>query len=139
MSKKTILATGILFLLSACSVPHTNLDTNPAFSSHRYSSHDLEILWKSEKTDTGIRVDGTAKNVRTDSPYNALVLTAKLLDENGNVLAKGNHLFQGRLTGSEPFRMDIPLIQTDKVKRINFSYSYAIGEDNFQKDFDSTP
>lgn len=139
MIKNILCAAGLLFILSACAVPKTNLDTNPAFSSHRYSSHDLEILWKSEKTDNGIRIAGTVKNVRADSPYNSLVLTAKLLDDNGRVLAQGNHTFPNRFVGTEPFSMDIAPVPGDMVKRINFSYSYGTVEDHYLKDFESTP
>ena len=139
MLKNFILATGIFFLLSACSVPRASLDTGPAFSSHRYNGPDLEILWKSEKTGGGIRIEGTVKNVRTDLPYKSLVLTAKLLDADGNVLAKGNQLFTDRFVGPEPFRMDIPLVQIDALRRINFSYSYGTVEDHYLKDFESAP
>jgi hypothetical protein len=139
MLKNILLVAGILFLLSACAAQHANLDANPAFSSHRYSSHELEIIWKTEKTDTGVRVQGTVRNVRTDLPYNSLELTAKLLDENGKVLAKGNHLFPDRFVGSEPFSIDFPAVQSDRVKRINFTYTYGTVEDHYLKDFESTP
>lgn len=139
MLKNILLAAGFLFLLSACAAQHASLDANPAFSSHRYSSHELEILWKSEKTDAGIQIQGTVRNVRIDLPYNSLELTAKLLDENGKVLAKGNHVFLDRFTGSEPFSMDIPLAPKDMVRRVNFSYSYGTVEDHYLKDFESLP
>lgn len=139
MLKTILLVAGVLFLLSACAAQHATLDTNPAFSSHRYSSHELEVVWKSEKTETGIRIDGTVKNVRVDYPYNSLVLIAKLLDEKGNVLAKGNHLFPDRFVGSEPFSIDIPTVQSDRLKRISFTYSYGTVEDHYLKDFDSIP
>jgi hypothetical protein len=139
MLKNIVLCTGILLLLSACAVQNANLDTNPAFSSHRYTSHDLEVLWKSEKTATGIRIEGTVKNVRTELPFNSLELRAKLLDENGKVLARGNHVFLDRFVGSEPFSMDFPLVQSDRLKRINFSYSYGTVEDHYLKDFESAP
>lgn len=139
MQKNIAWFTGILLLLSACAVQHTNLDANPAFTSHRYSSSDLEVLWKSEKTENGVRVQGTLTNPRSDLPYNSLELTAKLLDDNGKVLAKGNHAFPNRFAGSEPFSMDIPLAQKELVSRIKFSYSYGTVEDHFLRDFESLP
>ncbi|MBU5635308.1 hypothetical protein KOM00_01010 [Geomonas sp. Red69] len=139
MVKKLMLAMAILSLICACAVPRAKLDSNPAYSSHHFSNHELDISWKAENTDKGMRIDGTLKNVRPDLPYTSLQLTAKLLDDSGKELGKGTKNFEGRFTGSEAFTMDIPLPRPESVKRVNFSYSYGTTEDFHRDDFNSVP
>lgn len=139
MLGKLALAIGILSLGTACAVPRTSLDTNPAFTSHQFGNHELAIAWKTETTDKGVRIDGTVKNVRPDLPYTSLQLTAKLLDESGRMLGKGTKDFQGRFTGSEPFSMEIPVPEKESVKKVNFSYSYGTTEDFHRNEFDTVP
>jgi len=139
MWKIIMLAAGLLSLLSACATQQASLDTNPAYTSHRYSSHELAINWKSAKTADGLSVEGTVTNVRPDLPYNSLELKARLLGENGDVLGKKEHVFPNRFIGSEPFRMDFPLEQNQVPSRIKFTYSYGTVEDHFLKEFESAP
>lgn len=131
MLKRSILAIGIFSLLFACAVPHTRLDTN------RYRNHELDITWESVKTDTSVRLAGSVTNVRPDLPYNSLQLTAKLMDENRNVLGQGSTTFPNRFVGSETFTMDIPLAQGKNFRRVNFSYSYGTVEDFFRREFET--
>lgn len=135
--RRILPVTAVLLTFSACASQHAKLDANPAFSSHQYSSHDLDISWKSEKTDTGIRIAGIVTNVRNDMPYNALELTAKLLDEQGNLLAQKTHAFPSRFAGSEPFVMDIPVQNKEMAKQVSFSYSYGTEDVHFLRDFKS--
>lgn len=139
MLGKLALAIGILSLVIACAVPRTNLDTNPAFTSHQFANHELAITWKTETTDNGVRIDGSVKNVRPDLPYTSLQLTAKVLDESGRMLGKGTKDFQGRFAGSEPFSMEIPLPKKESVKKVDFSYSYGTTEDFHRNEFESVP
>lgn len=139
MLRKLALAIGILSIIAACAVPRTKLDTNPAYTAHHFANHEVEMSWKTENTDKGVRIDGTVKNVRPDLPYTALQVTAKALDENGKVLGKGSKAFEGRFAGSEPFTIEIPLPQKENVKKINFSYSYGTTEDFHRNEFDSVP
>jgi len=139
MLKGLALAIGILSLITACALSHVKQDTNPAFSNHQFSNHELDIAWKTENSDKGVRIDGTVKNVRPDLPYTSLQLTAKVLDENGKVLGTGTKSFQGRFAGSEPFSIEIPLVQKESVKKINFAYSYGTTEDFHRNDFSSAP
>lgn len=139
MLRKLALAIGIVSLLSACAIPRTKLDSNPAYTSHQYSNHELEITWKSVNTGSGVRIDGTVKNVRQDFPYNSLQLTAKLLDASGQAQGKESKLFPDRFSGSEPFTIEIPVAQPESVKRIDFSYSYRTVEDFFRDSFSSVP
>lgn len=138
MLKKLALAIGILSLITACAVSHVKQDANPAFSNHQFSNHELDISWKTENSDKGVRIDGTVKNVRPDLPYTSLQLTAKVLDETGKVLGTGTKSFDGRFTGSEPFSIEIP-VQKESVKKIKFAYSYGTTEDFHRNDFDSAP
>lgn len=139
MLKKLVLAVGILSLITACAVSHVKQDSNPAFTTHQFSNHELDISWKSENSDKGVRIDGTVRNVRPDLPYTSLQLTAKLLDASGKVLGKGTKNFEGRFVGSEQFTIEVPLPQKESVSRINFAYSYGTTEDFHRNDFDSAP
>lgn len=139
MLRNVLAALGIVSLLSACAVPQTKLDSNAAFTPHRYSNHEIELSWRSEKTASGVRVDGEVKNVRTDTPYNSFQLTVKLLDENKKVLGKGMKTIPNRFVGTEPFSIEIPLAQSELYKRISFSYTYGTVEDFYQRDFESVP
>lgn len=130
MLKRSIIAMGIFSLLSACAVPHTRVETN------RYRNHELDIAWESVKTDTGVRLAGSVTNVRPDLPYNSLQLTAKLMDENRNVLGQGSTTFPSRFVGSAPFTMEIPLAQNKDFRRVNFSYSYGTVDDFFRREFE---
>jgi len=137
--QKILLVTASIFFSACAAVPHTQLDTNPAFSSHQYKSHDVSIQWKSVKTDAGIRIEGMVTNIRTNLPYDFFEIRAKLLDEKGNDLASGSIAIPDRFSSAEPFRMDIPIGRKEMVRRIDFSYSYGIGEDHFLEKFASEP
>ncbi|WP_224958599.1 hypothetical protein [Geomonas subterranea] len=139
MVKKLLLAIAILSLICACAVPRAKQDSNPAYSTHQFTNHELDISWKAESTDKGVRIDGTLRNVRPDLPYTSLQLTAKLLDESGKEIGKGTKNVDGRFTGSEPFTIDIPMVRLETVKRVNFSYSYGTTEDFHRDDFTSVP
>ena len=142
MLQKIMYVRSILLFLSACAIPHNKHDTNPAFSEHQYNGHDVNIVWKSEKTDTGIRIAGAVTNSRYELPYEGFELTASLLDENKKILAK--NIFRtgaGHLTGSvpEPFKMGIPLENKDMLRKIKFFYSYGNLDDHFTGTFESVP
>lgn len=139
MLKTFALAISILTLFAACAASHVKQDSNPAFTAHQFTNHEVDITWKTEKTDKGVRIDGMLKNVRPDLPYTSLQLTAKALDDSGKVLGKETKTFDGRFTGSEPFSMEIPVAQKENIKQINFSYSYGTTEDFHRNDFNSAP
>lgn len=142
MLQKIVYVAAILLLLSACGITHNKHDSNPAYSEHQYYGHDVDIIWKSEKTNTGVRIAGTVTNSRYDSPYKGFELTATLLDENKKVLAKDMYKAgPGHLAGtaSEPFRLDIPLENKEQLRHIKFFYSYGTSEDHFTGTFESAP
>ncbi|MBJ6748893.1 hypothetical protein [Geomonas anaerohicana] len=139
MVKRFLLAIAILSLIGACAVSRVKQDSNPAYSAHNFSNHEVDVSWKAENTDKGVRIDGTLKNVRPDLPYTSLQLTAKLKDESGKEIGKGTKNFDGRFTGSEPFSIEIPVARPDSVKRVDFFYSYGTTEDFHRNDFSSVP
>lgn len=133
------LSVTILFLfLSACAIPHKQLDGNPAFSPHQYTSSDMDISWKSEKVANALRIDGTVTNVRVNSVYDSVELDATLVDSQGKVLAKQTYSFMPvRLKGSEPFKMTFPLEANSQPDRIKFNYRYGIDDDRYSIKFES--
>lgn len=139
MLRKFALAVMLLSTMSACASTQTVQDVNPSFASHQFSNHELEITWKTQNTDQGVKIDGTVRNVRQNLPYTSLELTTKLLDDGGKVLGTGAKIFDGRFVGKEPFSIEVPLDRKESLKRINFSYSYGTGEDFFRNNFDSVP
>lgn len=139
MLRQVLAAIGIVSLLTACAVPRTQVDSCPAFGSHRYLNHEVEVNWESKQTPNGVRVAGEVSNVRADTPYNSFQMTVKLLDGNGQVLGKGSKTFPSRFVGTESFSIDIPVEEPERFKRINFSYSYGTVEDFYQRDFETLP
>lgn len=129
----------VLFLsLSACAVSQKQLDSNPAYTSHQYSSSDMDITWKTEKSDNVLLIDGTVTNARTSSVYDNVELDATLLDTQGKVLGKQTYNFTPlKLKGSAPFKMTIPLESNMQPERIKFNYRYGIDEDRFSVKFES--
>ncbi|HBA86875.1 MAG TPA: hypothetical protein DCZ75_02480 [Geobacter sp.] len=139
MWKRIALAAVFVLLLSACAGQRANLDTNPAFSSHKYTSHDVVVQWTSAKTSNGLRVAGTVTNVRPDLPYTSFELIAKLIGEDGKVIGSQRHAIVGRFVGSEPFAMEFPLDPAQMPARLKFAYSYGTADDHFLKDFETVP
>lgn len=136
MLRNLLSAAVVIISLSACAIPHKQLDSNPAFSSHQYSSADMDISWKTERLDNAFRIDGTVTNVRTNYVYDNLELEAALLDRQGKVIAKDTYIFSpARLKGSESFKMNIPLEKDMQPERIKFHYRYGIDEDRFSVKF----
>lgn len=130
MIRKIIPVAVLLLLVAACATPRKELDTNPPFSSHRYRYYDLEILWKSARTNNIVSIEGQVKNLRSYYLRN-LELTASLLDEKGEVLARETfasfpHLLD--IAGTETFRMELRLKAGEEPKRLRFSYTYRLAD-----------
>lgn len=139
MLKKVFVAIGAVACLCACSVPQTRQDSNPPYTSHQFKNEDVDITWTSEKMASGVRIAGTVRNVRTERSYNFLTLSAKLFDESGKPLSKANLTFPNRMVGSEPFAVEIPVGEPERVQEIKFTYSYGTDEDFFRQEFRSVP
>ena len=140
MMKRIIPAAAILLILSACAGPRKELDANPAFSSHQYRYADLQVSWKSGKTDHTFHIEGVVNNPRPDVPIHYLDLTANLLDETGKIFAKQtNTISIAPFKDTQAFTMDIPLEKNELPTRIKFSYKYSIEEDNYFVNFVSVP
>ncbi|MCM2356976.1 MAG: hypothetical protein NDI77_02425 [Geobacteraceae bacterium] len=130
MTGKIIAGAVILLLLAACATPRKELDTNPPFSSHYYRYYDLEILWKSARTDNVISIEGTVRNLRYYY-LRDLELTASLLDDKGEVVAKETFASFPTLldtSGSERFRLELRLKPGEAPRRIRFSYTYQLAD-----------
>lgn len=138
MVRNSLVAVVLFLFLAACAVPQKQLDSNPAYASHQYSSSDAEISWKTEKIGNALRIDGTVTNVRTSYVYDGLELEASILDAQGNVIAKQTHNFRPlKFSGTEPFQMTIPLEVGMEPEQIRFNYRYGIDEDRFSVKFQS--
>ena len=138
---RIIMSAAVMLLsLSACAIPHKQLDSNPAFAAHQYNSADMDISWKSEQLENTFRIDGTLTNVRMASEYDNVELEAALLDGNGKTLVKQTYSFIPlRLKGPETFSMTIPLESGMRPERIRFNYRYGIDEDRYSVKFVSKP
>lgn len=138
---RRIFSVTLLFMilsLSACAITHKQVDSNPAYSSHQYSSSDMDIAWKSEKTDNALNIIGTVTNVRSNYIYDQLELEASLIDPQGKIFAKQTFSFMPiRLIGTEAFKMTIPLEGNIRPERVRFNYRYGIDEDRFSVKFES--
>lgn len=139
MLRRVVVTIGIVSLLTACAVPRTAIDSCPAFGSHRYVNHEVEVNWESKQTPDGVRVAGEVSNMRADTPYNSFQMTVKLLDENRQELGEGSKTFPDRFVGTESFSIEIPVKDPEKFKRINFTYSYGTVEEFYRRDFETVP
>lgn len=138
MLKKTTYAALLVLALSGCAGQRAKLDSNPAFSPHTYTSHDVALQWKSVTGPGSLRVEGTVSNTRYEVPYRFFELTATLF-EDGKVIGKQEEDVAGAFVGSEPFMMDFRLDPAVKPTRIEFVYTYGREEDFFRKKFVSVP
>lgn len=140
MLRRIVYCIIVLSFLAACASTKAWHDTNPAYAEHRYQSHDLSLAWKSNKSAQGVRVAGTVSNPHYETTYQMFELKVTLLDESG--IPVGEKIFStepGYFAGSQPFSLDIPIDNKDKVQRIKFFYSYGVGEDRFTGQFSSAP
>lgn len=138
MVRNSLVAVALFLSLTACAASHKQLDSNPAYSSHQYSSSDAEISWKAEKADNVLRINGSVTNARTNYVYDDLELEASLLDAQGKVIAKQTYNFRPlKFNGTEPFKMTIPLESGMEPEQIKFNYRYGIDEDRFSVKFKS--
>lgn len=120
----------ILSYLVACAGPMKELDANPPYSPHQYRYYDLELDWKSERTDDLVRIEGKLSNLRYYF-LRDLELTASLLDEKGKVVARESvTAFPTYLRTNEtvPFRLELRLKPGQALRRIRFSYTYQLAD-----------
>jgi len=138
MVRNYVTAALFIIFLSACAVPHKQLDNNPAFTTHQYNSADMDISWKSEKVDNGLSITGTVTNVRVNTTYENVELEATLFDAQKNILAKNTYNFSPlELKGTEAFKMMIPLKKEAVPERVKFNYRYGVEEDRYSIKFES--
>lgn len=138
MVRHYIYAALILLFMTACAIPYKQLDSNPAFSPHQYSSKDMNFSWKSEQLNNALLVDGVASNISDNYLYEALELEATLLDMQGkNIAMQTYHFTPLKFKGPEAFKMVFPLEGGVLPERIIFHYKYGVDEDRFSVEFES--
>lgn len=140
MVLKYLSAVLLLLSLSACAIPHKQLDNNPAFTTHQYNSSDINLSWKSEELNDALLINGTISNATANRIYNSVTLEAAILGKQGKVLGKKTIEFSPiKFEGPQSFKMSIPLENDMQPERIKFNYRYAIDEDHFSLYFESLP
>ena len=130
MAKRFMLAALLLLAAAGCAGYRSEMDNNPAFADHYYRRYDLEVDWRSAQKDDTVRLFGTVGNLRSFFLQD-LQLNARLLNEQGKVIAKGsytdfpNYLPPGK---TEPFRMELRVPPGEQAYRLHFSYYYWLVE-----------
>lgn len=130
MLKRLLWLALLLLAIAGCSAYHKELDSNPAFSSHRFSYYDVEVAWRSAAHENTFLVTGTVSNLR--SYYlRDFEITARLVDQQGNIYGRQTYadfptyISPGR---TEPFKMAFHTPSGTKIKQIHFSYYYWLTE-----------
>src|SRR6185369_81078 len=131
MRVRTFIAILLLLAMAACSTYPREFDANPPFAPHYYRNFDVEVAWHAERTGQEIRLSGAVTNYRY-AYLRDLELTARLLDDKGNVLAREtvadfpNYIPSGK---GAPFQMDLTLAEGTVPARLRFNYSYLLTEE----------
>lgn len=114
--------------IGACSLPGKTV-TPLSPQSGSYRAHDVEITWSAKMAAGAVRIEGTVKNLRIYL-LRDFELEVRLLDEAGNVIAKGS-------TPSAPNMVDagesVPYSvvlrpKGDEVKQAEFTYTYFLAQ-----------
>lgn len=130
MTKHFLLAALLLLTTMGCAGYHKELDSNPAYSAHRFRYYDLQVDWRAVRDDGTIRLSGTVSNMRSFFLQD-LELTARLVNEKGRVIARESYsdfphyIPPGR---SEPFRLEFHIPPGTQTDRVHFSYYYFLVE-----------
>lgn len=131
MRARSIFAILLLLATVACSTYQRGFDANPPFAPHYFRNFDVEVSWQAERTGQEIRLSGTATNYRY-AYLRDLELTARILDEKGNVLARKTltdfptYIPPGK---GAPFKMNLGLPEGTAPARVRFNYTYFLSEE----------
>jgi len=129
MTKRLIVATLIL-ITASCSSYRKEIDDNPPFAPHHFRYYDVEITWRTEPTNDGVRLTGTVTN-RRDYYLRDLELAARLMNERGVVLARTDYAAFPHLIPpgkAAPFEMELRLSPNTGSERVRFTYVYWLTE-----------
>jgi hypothetical protein len=127
----SIIAILLVLTTAACSTYRREFDANPPFAPHYYRSFDVEVAWRTERTGPDVRLSGAVTNHRY-AYLRDLELTARLLDEKGNIVARKTiadfptYIPAGN---SAPFQLDLSLANGRSPARLRFSYTYFLAEE----------
>lgn len=130
MAKTIVILTLLLLSCSGCATYHKEIDTNPPYSPHHFSYHDLDITWQAERSGDVIAISGTVRNIRSYYLQD-LELTVRLVNEKGKVIARDTYVdFPNYLPPDKtaPFHMKFALSPGTQANRLHFSYVYWLAE-----------
>lgn len=131
MRVRSIIAILLLLVTAACSTYRREFDANPPFAPHYYRNFDVEVAWQAERSGQDVRLSGTVTNHRY-AYLRDLELTARLLDEKGNILARETdsdfptYIPSGK---AAPFQMKLSLPDGTTPARLRFNYTYLLAEE----------
>jgi len=131
MRGRSIVAILLVLATTACSTYRREFDANPPFASHYYRNFDVEVAWQAEQTGQDVHLSGAVTN-RRYAYLRDLELTARVVDEKGNVLARGKiHEFPTYIPSGKaaPFRMNLSLPGGTTPARLRFNYTYLLAEE----------
>lgn len=131
MRVRSIIVILLMLATAACSTYRTEFDANPPFAPHYYRNFDVEVAWQAERTGQEVRLLGTVTNHRYAYLRN-LELTARLLDEKGNILAMetdGDFPTYIPAGKAAPFQMNLRLSNGTTPARFRFNYTYLLAEE----------
>jgi hypothetical protein len=131
MRLQSIITILLLLATVACSAYRNEFDANQSYAPHFHRKFDLEVTWQAARTGRDISLSGTVTN-RRYAYMRDLELTASVLDEKGDVLAKETladfptYIPSGK---SAPFNMKLRLPDGAAPARLRFSYTYWLAEE----------
>ncbi|MGB9081392.1 MAG: hypothetical protein WCD00_08835 [Desulfuromonadaceae bacterium] len=131
MRGRTIIAMLLMLATAACSTYRREFDTNPPFASHYYRNFDVEVVWQTERTGQDVHLSGAVTN-RRYAFLRDLELTARVVDEKGNVLARETiNDFPTYIRSGEaaPFSMNLSLLGGTTPAQLRFNYTYFLAEE----------
>jgi hypothetical protein len=131
MRVRSIIAILLLLVTAACSTYRREFDANPPFAPHYYRNFDVEVAWQAERSGRDVRLFGSVTNHRY-AYLRDVELTARLLDEKGNILARETdadfptYIQAGK---AAPFQMKLSLPEGITPARLRFNYTYLLAEE----------
>ena len=142
MGKRFVVILMILCATAGCTLSRKQLDQNPPFAAHRFLYENLEITWQSVRSDSGVLISGTVRNLRSYYLQD-LLLIVRLLDEQGNVLARQSYAgFPDYLPPgeNEPFQLSFRPPPGTRPELVHFGYFFWLTEgDASYKVYEGTP
>ena len=131
MKGRSIIAILLMLATASCSTYRREFDANPPFAPHYYRDFDVEVIWQAERTGQDVHVSGAVTD-RRNTYLRDLELTARVVDDKGNVLARetiDDFPTYIRSGTAAPFRMNLNLPEGTTPARLRFNYTYFLAEE----------